>query len=90
MTRIPHTNPINNHQLKRHQHEEDAHTCERWVLFDWQETGNALRCDGMRAEINCDLVLACGLCRNCGHDVMPAAALSATQFRRSNATGRAR
>jgi UDP-2,3-diacylglucosamine hydrolase len=33
------------HRLKRHQHEVDAHTCERWVLGDWHETGNALRCD---------------------------------------------
>ena len=33
------------HRLKLHQHEADTHTCERWVLGDWHETGNALRCD---------------------------------------------
>ena len=26
-------------------HHLDDHTCERWVLGDWHETGNALRCD---------------------------------------------
>ncbi|CAG9931460.1 UDP-2,3-diacylglucosamine diphosphatase [Candidatus Nitrotoga arctica] len=33
------------HRLKRHLHTVDGHNCERWVLGDWHETGNALRCD---------------------------------------------
>jgi UDP-2,3-diacylglucosamine hydrolase len=33
------------HRQKHHLHEVDGHTCERWVLGDWHETGNALRCD---------------------------------------------
>ncbi len=33
------------HRLKRHQHEVDGHTCVRWVLGDWHQHGNALRCD---------------------------------------------
>ncbi len=33
------------HRLKRHQHTVDGHACERWVLGDWHEAGNALRCD---------------------------------------------
>lgn len=33
------------HRLKRHLHEVDGHSCERWVLGDWHDTGNALRCD---------------------------------------------
>lgn len=33
------------HRLKRHLHTVDGHSCERWVLGDWHETGNALRCD---------------------------------------------
>ncbi|MCE9550913.1 MAG: UDP-2,3-diacylglucosamine diphosphatase [Betaproteobacteria bacterium] len=33
------------HRLKRHQHMVDGHSCERWVLGDWHDTGNALRCD---------------------------------------------
>ncbi len=33
-------------------HHLDGYTCERWVLGDWHETGNALRCDaqGCHAE----------------------------------------
>ncbi len=34
------------HRQKHHQHEVDGKTCERWVLGDWHETGNTLRCDG--------------------------------------------
>ena len=33
------------HRLKRHLHSVDGHSCERWVLGDWHESGNALRCD---------------------------------------------
>lgn len=33
------------HRLNRHQHEVDGHTCIRWVLGDWHQHGNALRCD---------------------------------------------
>jgi len=33
------------HRPKRHLHTVDGHGCERWVLGDWHETGNALRCD---------------------------------------------
>ncbi len=33
------------HRLKRHLHTVDGNTCERWVLGDWHDTGNALRCD---------------------------------------------
>lgn len=33
------------HRLMRHLHTVDGHDCERWVLGDWHETGNALRCD---------------------------------------------
>ncbi len=32
------------HRLKRHLHTVDGHNCERWVLGDWHETGNSLRC----------------------------------------------
>ena len=33
------------HRQKHHQHEVDGNMCDRWVLGDWHETGNALRCD---------------------------------------------
>lgn len=33
------------HRQKHHLHEVDGKTCDRWVLGDWHETGNALRCD---------------------------------------------
>lgn len=41
------------HRLKHHLHTVDGHSCERWVLGDWHETGNALRCDetGCRMEM---------------------------------------
>ncbi|CAH1385478.1 UDP-2,3-diacylglucosamine diphosphatase [Candidatus Nitrotoga sp. M5] len=35
------------HRQKRHLHMVDGHSCERWVLGDWHDTGNALRCDAM-------------------------------------------
>jgi UDP-2,3-diacylglucosamine hydrolase len=33
------------HRPKCHQHSVDGKNCERWVLGDWHETGNTLRCD---------------------------------------------
>lgn len=33
------------HRLALHQHDVDGHRCERWVLGDWHNTGNALLCD---------------------------------------------
>lgn len=33
------------HRLMRHRHAVDNRDCERWVLGDWLETGNALRCN---------------------------------------------
>lgn len=33
------------HRPALHQHRVDGISCERWVLGDWQATGNALRCD---------------------------------------------
>lgn len=33
------------HRPARHLHSVDGHTCERWVLSDWYETGGYLRCD---------------------------------------------
>jgi len=33
------------HRQKHHQHIVDGRNCDRWVLGDWHETGNALRCD---------------------------------------------
>lgn len=33
------------HRPARHLHHLDDHTCERWVLGDWDGKANALRCD---------------------------------------------
>jgi len=33
------------HRQKHHHHVVDGQTCDRWVLGDWHQTGNALRCD---------------------------------------------
>ncbi len=33
------------HRLALHQHSVDKHTCQRWVLGDWHQTGNTLLCD---------------------------------------------
>jgi UDP-2,3-diacylglucosamine hydrolase len=33
------------HRRKHHLHEVDGKTCDRWVLGDWHETGNALWCE---------------------------------------------
>jgi len=40
------------HRPARHLHHLDGHTCERWVLGDWDTKANALRCDnsGIRWE----------------------------------------
>ncbi len=37
------------HRLARHVHHLDDHTCERWVLGDWDTRANALRCDSSGA-----------------------------------------
>ena len=42
------------HRRKRHLHTVDSHDCERWVLGDWHETGNALRCDA--AECSWEII----------------------------------
>lgn len=33
------------HRPDRHEHRVDGHSCERWVLSDWDRTPSALRCD---------------------------------------------
>ena len=33
------------HRPAKHLHHLDGHTCERWVLGDWDNRANALRCD---------------------------------------------
>ncbi len=33
------------HRPAKHVHHLDGHTCERWVLGDWDNSANALRCD---------------------------------------------
>ncbi len=33
------------HRLAKHLHHVDGHSCERWVLGDWDNKANALRCD---------------------------------------------
>ena len=33
------------HRQKHHLHVVDGKNCERWVLGDWHQTGNALRCE---------------------------------------------
>jgi UDP-2,3-diacylglucosamine hydrolase len=44
------------HRPARHLHHVDGHTCERWVLGDWDRKANALRCDdsGIRWEATPD------------------------------------
>lgn len=39
------------HRPGHHLHEVDGHNCERWVLGDWHDSGNALRCDSTRCEV---------------------------------------
>lgn len=33
------------HRPARHVHQIDQHSCERWVLSDWDRSGSYLRCD---------------------------------------------
>jgi UDP-2,3-diacylglucosamine hydrolase len=33
------------HRPARHEHVVDGHSCERWVLSDWDQQTSALRCD---------------------------------------------
>jgi len=33
------------HRLAKHLHHVDGHSCERWVLGDWDSKANSLRCD---------------------------------------------
>jgi UDP-2,3-diacylglucosamine hydrolase len=33
------------HRPKRHEHKVDGHSCERWVLSDWDQLATALLCD---------------------------------------------
>ncbi|MFA6013971.1 MAG: UDP-2,3-diacylglucosamine diphosphatase [Gallionellaceae bacterium] len=33
------------HRPAHHRHHLDGHTCDRWVLGDWDSNANALRCD---------------------------------------------
>jgi len=39
------------HQLMHSLHHVDGHTCERWVLGDWDKTGNTLRCDAQGCQV---------------------------------------
>ena len=42
------------HRPKRHEHNVDGHSCERWVLSDWDQQASALRCDAQGCKtINC-------------------------------------
>ena len=34
------------HRLAKHLHHVDGHSCERWVLGDWENRANALRVEG--------------------------------------------
>jgi UDP-2,3-diacylglucosamine hydrolase len=39
------------HHLMHCLHHVDGHTCERWVLGDWNKTGNTLRCDDQGCQV---------------------------------------
>jgi len=39
------------HRPKRHEHIVDGHTCERWVLSDWDQPASALRCDARGCRV---------------------------------------
>jgi len=39
------------HRPARHEHDVDGHTCERWVLGDWDQQGSALRVDAMGCNV---------------------------------------
>lgn len=39
------------HRPDRHEHAVDEHTCERWVLGDWDQQGSALRVDALGCNV---------------------------------------
>jgi len=39
------------HRPNRHEHLVDGHTCERWVLSDWDGETSALRCDAQGCRV---------------------------------------
>ena len=39
------------HRPGRHEHGVDGHICERWVLGDWDERGNAVLCEAGKCRI---------------------------------------
>lgn len=39
------------HRPGRHEHDVDGHTCERWVLGDWDRHGSALRVDATGCRV---------------------------------------
>jgi len=39
------------HRPARHEHDVDGHTCERWVLGDWDQQGSALRVDAAGCNV---------------------------------------
>ena len=39
------------HRPKRHEHVVDGHSCERWVLSDWDQQAKALRCDAQGCRV---------------------------------------
>jgi len=39
------------HRPDRHEHRVDGHTCERWVLSDWERKASALRCDAQGCRV---------------------------------------
>jgi len=40
------------HHLMHSLYHQDGHTCERWVLGDWNKTGNTLRCDILGCQVD--------------------------------------
>ena len=39
------------HRPDRHEHRVDGHSCERWVLSDWDRKASALRCDAQGCRV---------------------------------------
>jgi UDP-2,3-diacylglucosamine hydrolase len=39
------------HRPQRHEHVVDGHSCERWVLSDWDRQLSALRCDAQGCSV---------------------------------------
>ena len=39
------------HRPNRHEHRVDGHSCERWVLSDWDQQAAALRCDAQGCRV---------------------------------------